>query len=138
VQEYYFANFGQAVLDELSPSIGQKLQEIESDRYYEEARHDGRGLCVPSDLDELIYRYQNLSPKLQAKFDRATYWLSMASRQWEDSMSASYASLVSSAEALTEPSSKHSVYCNECKKNLSHARRKSSGRFSKNTRQTQD
>jgi hypothetical protein len=75
---------------------------------------------VPSDLDELIYRYQNLSPKLQAKFDRATYWLSMASRQWEDSMSASYASLVSSAEALTEPSSKHSVYCNECKKNLSH------------------
>src|SRR5262249_27513850 len=47
-------------------------------------------------------------------------WLSMAKRQWEDSMSASYASLVSSAEALTEESTKHNVYCEQCKDHRSH------------------
>jgi hypothetical protein len=121
VQEYYFANFGEAVANELSPPIGQKLEELESDRYYEEVRPDGRGLCVPHDLDDLICRYQSLLPALQAKFDRATYWLSMARRQWEDSMSASYASLVSSVEALTtEKGTKHFVFCHECKKNRSH------------------
>jgi len=78
-------------------------------------------LCVPSDLDELICRYQNLPSNLQAKFDRATYWFSMASRQREDSMSASYASLISSAEALTsDESTKHSVYCEQCKQDRTH------------------
>jgi hypothetical protein len=121
VSEWYSADLGQAVVNELSPPTGKKLEELEPDRYYKEVGHDGRGLRVPSDLDELICRYQNLPPTLQAKFDRATYWLSMASRQWEDSMSASYASLVSSAEALTtEESSKHSVYCEQCKENRSH------------------
>jgi hypothetical protein len=121
VQEWYFADFGEAVLSELSPPVGQKLEELGSNRYYEEVRHGGRGLRVPDDLDDLICRYQDLPPPLQAKFDRATYWLSMARRQWEDSMSASYASLVSSAEALTtEKGTKHNVYCDECKENRSH------------------
>jgi hypothetical protein len=121
VQECYLVNLGEALTNELSPTTGQRLTEIKSDRYYEEARHDGRGLCVPSDLDDLICRYKSLPPALQAKFDRATYWLSMASRQWEDSMSASYASLVASAEALTtDRGSKHNVYCDECKENRSH------------------
>jgi hypothetical protein len=122
VQECYFANLGQVMANELSPPTSDKLEELESERYYERVGHDGRGLRVPDDLDELIYRYQNLPPILQAKFDRATYWLSMASRQWEDSMSASYASLVSSAEALTtqEKSSKHILYCDECKENRPH------------------
>ena len=76
---------------------------------------------MPSDLDELICRYQNLPSNLQAKFDRATYWFSMASRQREDSMSASYASLISSAEALTsDESTKHSVYCEQCKQDRTH------------------
>jgi hypothetical protein len=45
----------------------------------------------------------------------------MASRQWEDSMSASYASLVSAAEALTpEHGTKHSVYCDKCGENRTH------------------
>jgi hypothetical protein len=121
VQESYFASLGEAVANELSPTSGEKLEEIKSEKYYERAGHDGRGLRVPDDLDDLIYRYQNLPPMLQAKFDRATYWLSMASRQWQDSMSASYASLVSSAEALTtQESSKHIVYCEQCKENRSH------------------
>jgi Apea-like HEPN len=76
---------------------------------------------VPHDLDDLICQYQKLRTPLQAKFDRATYWLSMARRQWEDSMSASYASLVSAAEALTTAGSgKHNVYCEQCKKIRSH------------------
>jgi hypothetical protein len=121
VQEWYFANFGEAVADELSSPSGEKLEGLESERYYKEVGNDGRGLRVPDDLDDLICRYQNLLPTLKPKFDRATYWLSMASRQWEDSMSASYASLVSSAEALmTEESSKHTMYCEQCKENRSH------------------
>jgi len=102
VQEWYFADFGQIVIEELSTPVGEKLEEIESEKYYKEATGlDGRGLRVPDDLDDSICRYQSLRAPLQAKFDRAAYWLSMASRQWEDSMSASYASLVSAAEALT-------------------------------------
>jgi hypothetical protein len=115
------SGIGEAVLNELSRPIGQKLEEIDSDRYYEEARHDGPGLSMPHDLDDLICRSRSLLPALQAKFDRATYWLRMAGRQWEDSMSASYASLVSSAEALTTAKgTKHNVYCDECKENRSH------------------
>jgi len=87
VQEWFSADLGQLVANQLSPPTGEKLEELEPDRYYKEVGHDGRGLRVPGDLDELICRYQNLPPTLQAKFDRATYWLSMASRQWEDSMS---------------------------------------------------
>jgi hypothetical protein len=115
VQEWYFADFGQIVVQELSAQVGEKLGEIDSEKYYKEAIGlDGRGLLVPDDLDESICRYQSLPAALQAKFDRAAYWLSMASRQWEDSMSASYASLVSAAEALTpEDGTKHSEAENE-------------------------
>jgi hypothetical protein len=122
VQEWYFANFGQIVVEELSSPVGEKLQEVESNKYYTESRGlDGAGLSVPDDLDESICKYQSLPAALQAKFDRAAYWLSMASRQWEDSMSASYASLVSAAEALTpEGGTKHLVYCDKCGKNRTH------------------
>ena len=122
VQEGYFAAFGQIVVQELSAQVGEKLGEIELEKYYKGAIGlVGRGLLVPDDLDELICRYQSLPAALQAKFDRAAYWLSMASRQWEDSMSASYASLVSAAEALTpEDGTKHSVYCDKCKENRTH------------------
>jgi hypothetical protein len=39
VQEDYFANFGEAVAEELSPPIGQRLEELESERYYAEVCH---------------------------------------------------------------------------------------------------
>jgi hypothetical protein len=122
VQEFYFADFGQIVVQELSAQVGEKLREIESEKYYKEAVGlGGRGLLVPDDLDESICRYQSLPAAPKAKFDRAAYWLSMASRQWEDSMSASYASLVSAAEALTpEWGAKHFVHCDECRKKVSH------------------
>jgi hypothetical protein len=120
VRESYFAKLGVPVADKLSPSISEKLEEVESKTYYKMVDQDSPGLRVPDDLDESICRYQSLSPTLRAKFDRATYWLSMASRQWDDSMSASYASLVSSAEALTVKGTKHSVYCDECEEKRSH------------------
>jgi hypothetical protein len=121
VPEWYDANIGEVVANELSTPVGEKLQEVDSERYYRQMGHDGRGLRVPDDLDESICKYQSLTAALKAKFDRAAYWLSMASRQWEDSMSASYASLVSAAEALTtEDSTKHSVYCDKCKENRTH------------------
>jgi hypothetical protein len=122
VQEFYFAHLGQIVVEELSAQVGDKLGEIESENYYNDAPgHDGLGLHVPDDLDDSICRYRSLAPALRAKFDRAIYWLSMASRQWEDSMSASFASLVSAAEALTpEDRNKHCVYCDECRKKVSH------------------
>jgi hypothetical protein len=119
--EGYSANVGDPVIEELSSQMGEKLEEIESERYYKEVGPDGLGLRVPDDLDDMICRYQGLAPASQTKFDRATYWLSMASRQWEDSMSASYGSLVSAAEALTtEESSKHWVYCDECEAKRPH------------------
>jgi hypothetical protein len=122
VQEFYFADIGQIVVQELSTPVGKELEVLTSDSYYKGVIGlDGRGLRVPDDLDESICRYQSLPAALQAKFDRAAYWLSMASRQWEDSISASYASLVSAAEALTpEDCTKHSVYCDECKENRTH------------------
>jgi hypothetical protein len=120
VLEWYLADFGQIVAQELSAPVGEKLGEIESEKYYKEPV-GGRSLHVPDDLDESICKYQSLPAALQAKFDRAAYWLSMASRQWEDSMSASYASLVSAAEALTpQDRTKHSLYCDECKENRTH------------------
>jgi Apea-like HEPN len=120
VQEFYFAKLGEAVTSEFSTPTGDKLEEVASDEYYTVVGHDGLGLRVPDDLDESICRYQNLSSPLRAKFDRATYWMSMASRQWEDSMSASFASLVSSAEALTDKTIKHNVYCDKCNKEIPH------------------
>jgi hypothetical protein len=123
VQEWYFANFGEAVLDQLSTRAQSNLQELPSEAYYKVPLGiDGLGLRVPDDLDESICRYQNLPSALQAKFDRSAYWMSMASRQWEDSMSASYASLVSAAEALTTPETgtKHVIYCGSCGKDRTH------------------
>jgi hypothetical protein len=120
VWEYYPADVGEAVVDALSSPTGQKIEELEADRYYKEVGNDGRPLRVPSDLDDSIWWYQNLKPNPKEKFDRAMYWMSMASYQWEASMSASFASLVSAAEALTERGTSHSVYCCECKENRQH------------------
>lgn len=122
VQEWYIADFGQIVIQELSATVGEKLGQVDAEKYYREPGGlDGLGLRVPDDLDESICRYQSLPSALRAKFDRAAYWLSMASRQWEDSMSASYASLVSAAEALTpENGTKHSVFCDKCGENRAH------------------
>jgi hypothetical protein len=120
LQENYFANPGKILTAKLSAPRGEKLEEIEPEKYYSEFGVTINGLCVPQDLDDSIWRYQNLLPNLQSKFDRSIYWLNIAGRQWEVSMSASFAALVSAAEALTCKSIKHQVYCHFCEKGRPH------------------
>jgi hypothetical protein len=101
VQEWYYAPLDTIVLDGPSPPTVERLEEIEPEEYYTKVGNDGRSLPVPADLDESICRYFALSPGDKAKFDRATFWLDMASRQWNISVSAAFAAWVSGIEALT-------------------------------------
>jgi hypothetical protein len=50
----------------------------------------------------------------RAKFDRATFWIDMASRQWNISVSASFAALVSAIESLIERGDIHQFKCPTC------------------------
>jgi hypothetical protein len=102
VQEFYVANFGEAVRDELSPLASETLEEVDSETYYATVGHDGRGLRVPDDLDDSICCYKRLSKANLDKFGRAGFWMDMASRQWTMSFSASFASLAIAIEALGE------------------------------------
>jgi hypothetical protein len=100
VQEFYYANFGEAVSDTLSPATANRIEEIAAADYYAVAGHDGGPLRVPSDLDESLRCFQALSPECRAKFDIATFWLEAASRQWTIATSATFASLAIAVEAL--------------------------------------
>jgi len=120
VQQSFFANLGPLVADVLSQAPGEKLAEIEPGAYYSEIGHDGQGLRVPSDLDDSICLYTQLSPTNRAKFDRAAFWLDVASRQWTISISSSFASLVSAVESLTDRGAVHRVYCKKCKGECQH------------------
>jgi hypothetical protein len=100
VQEFFFANFGNALSDDLSPASSERINEVEPDAYYARFGHDGRGLEVPNDLDESICCYTQLSAGNRKTFDRASFWMDMASRQWDISSSAAFASLVIAIEAL--------------------------------------
>src|SRR5439155_15166680 len=77
---------------------------------------------VPTDLDESICRYLDLSAGDRARFDRATFWLDMASRQWNrtSSASASFAAFVSAVEALTDRGVSHQFKCPVCGERAQH------------------
>lgn len=120
VQQFFFAELGKGVIDELSPPASKQLEEVESDEYYANVGHDGKGLRVPADLDQSICCYTALSAENRAKFDRATFWMDMASRQWNISVSASFAALVSTIESLTERGSRHQFECPICCKPAQH------------------
>jgi hypothetical protein len=113
-QHFFFGKLGPAVIDELSPSADHALEEVEREEYYRTVGHDGKDLRVPSDLDESIRSYRALSPGHREKLDRATFWIDMASRQWNISVSASFAALVSAIESLTERGSIHHFNCPAC------------------------
>jgi hypothetical protein len=101
VQNSYFGRLGPAVVEELSAPGGDPLEIIEAHLYFDVVMGiDGRGLRLPSDLDESICRYRVLPAPRREEFDRAAYWLDLSSRQWSISMSASFAALVSAIEAL--------------------------------------
>jgi hypothetical protein len=102
VQEFFFSNFGEAVVDQLTASSAEPMQEVAPDAYYTNVGLDGRHLRVPSDLDEMICRYYQLSAGNRAKFNRTGFWMDMASRQWTLSFSAVFASLVIAVETLAD------------------------------------
>jgi hypothetical protein len=115
VQQFFFANLGPTVVDALStPMPGEMLEVVDPSEYYASTGHDGTGLQVPSDLDNSICLYLQLSPGNRAKFDRATFWMDIASRQWGTSISSSFTSLVSAVESLTDRGTTHRVYCQKC------------------------
>ena len=84
VQRAFFADLGPLVVDEISSSASEKLEELAPEVYFTEVGRDGRGLCVPADLDDLICSYLNLDERNRDKFDRAAFWMDMAGRQWGD------------------------------------------------------
>lgn len=120
VQQFYFAKFGKAVIDEPSPFVGEQLGEVEPEEYYASVGHDGKGLRVPCDLDDSICRYFQLSAMNRAKFDRAAFWMDMASTQWTISISSSFAALVSAVESFTDRGITHIVYCDKCERDATH------------------
>jgi hypothetical protein len=110
IQNSYFGILGDVVQDALSQPADSLLPEIPADRYFTAVRGiDGQGMRLPDDLDDSICRYQALPPARQEEFDRAAYWLDMASRQWDISVSASFAALVSVIEALINRRGRGSV-----------------------------
>ena len=72
------------------------------------------GLRVPSDLDQSICLYEELSGINREKFDRAAFWFSTSSRMRDISMSAAFAALVSAVESLTASSDLHQFSCPFC------------------------
>src|SRR5205823_2650940 len=82
VQELFIANLGNFEADGLSASDAAPMLEVDPDTYYTTMVHDGRHLQVPSDLDDTICCYARLTSENRAKFGRAGFWMSMASRQW--------------------------------------------------------
>ena len=113
-QHFFFGKLGAAVIDKLSPPAEQPLEEVEREEYYKMVGHDGQGLRVPSHLDESICSYRALLPGHRERFDRSTFWIDMASRQWNISVSGSFAALVSAIESLTDRGSSHHFKCPTC------------------------
>jgi hypothetical protein len=99
-QEFYFANFGTAIQDGLSPPDAQPIELLAPDQYYSMVGHDGGALRLPADLDDSIRAYQRLSKGTCERFLRAAYWLGMASRQFSTSYSAAFSSLCIAIESL--------------------------------------
>ena len=120
LQRLFWGPLDAIITDALSPQAAKKLTEIEPVTYYTNLGNDGKPLRVPSDLDDSICRYLNLSVKHRSKFDRAIFWMDVASRQWTTSVSSSFASLVSAVEALTDRGTIHDVYCEQCDTVQSH------------------
>jgi len=114
VQEFFYAKLDNLIVEERLPAIGDQLEEVEAEEYYSHVGHDGKSLRVPTDLDQSIYLYTILSTENRRKFDRAIFWIDMASRQWNISVSASFAALVSAIESLTVRGDIHHFKCPEC------------------------
>jgi hypothetical protein len=80
VQEFYFADIGEIMREDLSPPVTGTLEEVEPNAYYRSVGRDGRGLRVPADLDDSICRYVEISKSKvnREKFEIAAYWMDSA------------------------------------------------------------
>jgi hypothetical protein len=116
----FWAPLGAPVINARSPPAVESLTEVEPEAYYANVGYDGNPLRVPADLDESLCRYRDLSASNRSKFDRAAFWVDMASRQWTMSISSSFASLVSAVESLTDRKTTHQIYCEQCQADRSH------------------
>jgi hypothetical protein len=120
LREWFYGELNAIIIDELSQPSGEQIAMVEPELYHTEVGYDGKGLRVPADLDESICLYLQLTAANQVKFDRAAFWMDMASRQWTISVSSSFASLVTAVESLTDRGATHRVYCEECKAYCQH------------------
>ena len=103
LQEFYTGRLGKAVLPQGAPPSEPPLREVKAGVYYRDFGDDGSGLGVPDDLDDLLCRYQALSPEHAAKLERAAFWIRTAAEQWTISASSTFASLAIAVEALGKP-----------------------------------
>jgi hypothetical protein len=113
LQRSYFADIGQVIVDTLSAPCAEPMEVVEPEPYYAR-RGLQSALRVPADLDESICRYRTLPREHRERFDRALFWLDLASRHWTSSMSSSFASLVTAIESLTVRGAVHRVHCPDC------------------------
>jgi len=120
LQRHFWAPLGAPVTDALSAPAAENLVQVEAEEYYTNVGHDGKPLRVPTDLDESLCRYRDLAEANRSKFDRAAFWMDVASRQWTTAVSASFASLVTAVESLTDRGTMHLVYCEQCQADRSH------------------
>ena len=120
VQQFFFADLGQALVSEPSPPADQTLEEVDPDEYYNQVGHDGKSLRVPHDLDDSICRYDNLSSDDRLRFTRSLFWIDAASRYWGVAASGSFAALVSAIESLTVRGDIHKIQCPTCKEITQH------------------
>ncbi len=129
VQKWFFAKLGNSIIDVLTPAADNQLEEVEPEEYYRMVGYDRQGLRVPSDLDQSICLYQKLSSTKRAQFERATFWIDIASRQWIISGSSSFTSLVSAVESLTDRGTTHHVRCEKCNEDRGHEAPSATERF---------
>jgi hypothetical protein len=88
LQKQFFGPLDRIITDTLSPAAAARIEEIDAVTYYADVfGNDGRPLRVPHDLDDSLCCYRDLTRENKAKFDRATFWLDLASRQWNMSVS---------------------------------------------------
>jgi len=120
VQEFFYLENMEVVRKAFSDSTAPVIQLVPANTYYAQFGHDGGPLKAPSDLDTSIFSYQSLSKEHRDKFDRALFWMDLASRHWNTSASSSFAALVSAAEALTTRPNAHKVACPECNGDIQH------------------
>jgi hypothetical protein len=118
--QFFWAPLGPPVIEIWSPAAADRIAEVDPETYYTNVGHDGNPLRVPTDLDESLCRYRDLSQTNRAKLDRAAFWMDVAERQWTVAVSSSFASLVTAIEAMTDRGQQHRVYCQECDAQQSH------------------